>query len=84
MRCPNCQNRVAPFVKWLLWPGPKTTCLSCGSRLRYKNFFWAAGLHVVLGACWGFFDFPLLILSGILPVTAIVYPWFFAQYELVA
>jgi Flp pilus assembly protein TadB len=81
MRCPNCKNRVAPFSKWLFWPGPRRTCLSCGSRLRYKNFWGALGLHVLLVTVWAAFHYPLWGLVGVLVVTAFVFPWFFARYE---
>jgi len=84
MRCPKCQNRVAPFVKWLCWPGPRRTCLSCGSRLRYKNFYLAVGFHALLGAAWVFLNLPLWVIVVVLPITAVVYPWFFARYEPIA
>jgi hypothetical protein len=81
MRCPSCQKRVAPFVKWFFWTGPKRTCVNCGSRLRYKGYYWAVGFHAALGAACAAFHVPFWIIFGIVLMTGVVYPWFFARYE---
>jgi len=90
MRCPKCGNKAAPFIRWACWPGPKRTCLSCGSRLRYKNFYREVGLHAlgaaVFFAVCAWLDLPVWVLLALLlttmPITGIVCPWYFGRYEL--
>ena len=84
MRCPKCSDRPTSFTRWLLRPGPTRVCEHCGSRLRYRHFNAALVAHGVLGAAWVMLHLPWWGLAIILPVTAVLYPWWFAQYELIA
>ena len=84
MRCPKCQNRPATFIHWLRRPGPTRTCESCGSHLRYRNFNVGLVAHALLGGTWVMLHLPLWGFVVVLPLTAVIYPWWFAHYDITA
>jgi hypothetical protein len=43
-----------------------------------------AEFHALLIILWAVLEWPLLNLVPIVAITAIVYPWFFGRYELIA
>ena len=87
MKCPHCGKPPATFAAWFLRPGPKRDCLNCGALLHYRHFYAAIVFHMIsgvgLGAGGVIAGIPLGIPALAIVLTAVVYPWFFAKYEVI-